>query len=273
VDATRRESLCGEIEAVIPIRCFACGRESEVSDYLAGLTIVCKNCGNRIEVAGQLNAATVSPAATAIRETPPDSPNPHTSANPPGIHAVQAPLPAILPSSLPAGFHQLPKPRSIMQHTADNKPVWAVERAKAMLSLGQTEPKIVEQLVSKGLSQEEATAIVDGILEEGVRKQVEPIRRVDRHNRIHRSLSALVAILTVLAAFYFYVPEIASLIAIRVSFIVAIIWFPDYIGAFGSRLVPWYTIHAIFIRWIAWLVLVLYCIRIVSLGLAASSSD
>src|SRR5262249_29292772 len=147
------------------IRCLACGREAEVSDFLAGLVIVCKHCGNRIEIpTNQTKVVNASVAATAIMEIPLNSLNEPSSIELPSVHAVQATTPETPQPIISENFHELPIPRSILQRTADDKPVWAVERAKAMLSLGEVEPRIVKQLVAKGLSEAEATAIVDGLL-------------------------------------------------------------------------------------------------------------
>jgi hypothetical protein len=167
---------------------------------------------------------------------------------------------------------KLPEARSIRKTSTAPPPNWAVERVKAMLALSQPIPVIVERLVAKGLSSEDASTAVDVVLEDRVRRTMAPIRNRERFEVAQRWLSLGVAAATLFFAFWNFHPWYVGLTAFRLAIPLGCIWFPDVLGFLisfvrtGSR----DAIYVFFIRLAAWLVLLAIATRTITFVLAAS---
>src|SRR5579884_3819536 len=172
---------------MIRATCPGCGRECAFADFLAGLTAVCKNCGHRIPVPA--SGPSAPRPEDAVRAAPGGAPPPR----PPG-DAIQAAPGTTQTTAMAASVLRLsegPAPPS------DG----AGERASELLPAGVRAPHLERELVAQGLSPEAAAAVVDKVLEERVRQQLQPLRQTDRHRLVHRLLSAAVGAVCVLAAY------------------------------------------------------------------------
>jgi hypothetical protein len=145
-----------------------------------------------------------------------------------------------------------PEVTSIRKTSTTPPPKWAVERVRAMLALNQAVPSIVERLVAKGLSAEDASTAVDMVLEDRVQRTMAPISKRERSNRLHRILSAAVAALTGIFAFSSGDGYYAILVSIRMAIPLACIWFMN------SE-----SVRGFFVRWAAWLFLIVLAARTV----------
>jgi DNA-directed RNA polymerase subunit RPC12/RpoP len=242
---------------MIRVDCPACGREFDFSDFLAGLTVVCKNCSQRILVPARRQPA--PPTGDAITSAPKTTrPAPANDAIAPAPNSTRPP-PTAVACELPV---EVPSIRnSPLDFTS------ATERASALLEAGETVPHIEQRLVALGLAPEVANLVVEKVLEERVRQQVEPMRRADQRNRWHRMLSAIVGCLCLLLACSLLQPWSLAKIGISVVLAVAWIWFPNAMGPYDGRNSVIGIIWGAFRRWVGWLVLIAISIHLLLLAI------
>jgi hypothetical protein len=128
-------------------------------------------------------------------------------------------------------------------------PDWAVRRADAALKIGQSVPEIERGLVAKGLSAALATAVVTAVLEGRVRAIQEPLERSERLRTAHRTASAVAACIGVGLAYGFGGGESAFKILRWLLVPLACIWWAELAEP---------SIPPRLIRWVAWLLLILF---------------
>jgi hypothetical protein len=164
---------------------------------------------------------------------------------------------------------KLPEARSIRKTSTAPPPEWAVERVKAMLALSQPIPVIVERLVAKGLSSEDASTAVDIVLEDRVRQTMAPIRNRERFEAAHRWLSLGIAAPTLFFAFWYFHPWYVCWTAFRLAIPVGCIWFPEILGFVIAfvHIAPSDRVQVFFVRLAAWLFLLAIAGRTIALGL------
>jgi hypothetical protein len=256
---------------VIRVQCPSCGHAFEFADYLAGLTAICKNCMQRIPVpASSKSLESGKDAIQPVQFFSTQAKSPETPAFAPD--AIR-PTPAVtLPEQMPPLTDRLPEARSIQKTSTAPPPEWALERVKAMLALAVPIPVIVERLVAKGLSAEDASTAVDLLLEDRVRRTMAPIRRNERFEAAHRWLSLGVAAATLLFAFWYFHVWYVCWTAFRLAIPLGCIWFPEVLGFLITfiPMVPRDAVQVFFIRLAAWLVLLAIAIRTITFGLAVS---
>jgi hypothetical protein len=134
-------------------------------------------------------------------------------------------------------------------------PDWPAERARAALNVGMSVPDVERQLVGKGLSPEEAAAVVRGVLEERLRTTAGPRELSTVELVLHRTLSMVFGVATVLAAFLSSGVMIATYVGILTAVAVGWIWrgrFWRWVSAverpsFGVRLAGWVLLGLIFL--------------------------
>jgi hypothetical protein len=131
-------------------------------------------------------------------------------------------------------------------------------------------PTSVQRLVAQGLSPEAATEVVEKVLEERFRQQLEPLAQADRRGRLHRVASGLVAGASVLLAYGFFGTWPACQTGLQVLLPLACIWFAGEMGAYASKYSAAEAVPGILIRWCGWFLLAVLVIRVVWLGVALS---
>jgi hypothetical protein len=171
---------------------------------------------------------------------------------PPAPETIQPTPTVTIATPIQAFVEKLPEARSIRKTSTSPPPEWAMERVRAMLALSEPIPRIVERLVAKGLSAEDASSAVDVVLEERVRATMAPIRERERYSKLHRILSAGVAVLAAIVAFTSGDGYYASWVCIRMAIPLTCIWF-----------VPSTSVKGFFVRWTAWLLLLALAARTV----------
>jgi hypothetical protein len=235
---------------VIRVTCPACGREFEFADFLGGLTAVCKNCGHRIPV-----------------------PAPGPSA-PPAGGAIQAASGVTAPPPTPVAPTQLPEAGPPVTTPFDSTPPpdWAIAQARALPRTGGGVPDSVQRLVAQGLSPEAATDVVEKVVEERIRQQVESLARAERRDRLHRVASVVAGGACVLLAYGFFGTWPACQTGLEVLLPVACIWLPDELGVYTSKYSFIRTSPGIVIRWCGWFLLAVIGIRVLWLGIALTSA-
>jgi DNA-directed RNA polymerase subunit RPC12/RpoP len=235
---------------VILVTCPACGREFEFADYLGGLTAVCKNCGHRILV--PVGGPKAPPAGDAIRAasgvtTPPPTP--------------------VAPTQLPEAGPPVNAP-----FDSTPPPDWAIAQARTLPRTEAGVPGSVQQLVAQGLSPEAATDVVEKIVEERIRQQVESLAQAERRDRLHRMASGVAGGACVLLAYWFFGAWPACKTGLQVLLAVACIWFPQEMGAYASKYSFNRTSLGLVIRWCGWLLLAVIGITVLWLGIALTSA-
>jgi hypothetical protein len=100
-----------------------------------------------------------------------------------------------------------------------------------MLKAGSSIPETEKRLVHRGLSPEEASALVDGVLDEAFRKQSEERLRANRRKWVHRVLSALLACAVIVIA-YRLPGRMASQISSGVLVSLACVWFSEELWSY-----------------------------------------
>ena len=234
---------------MIRVNCPACGREFEFADVLAGLTAVCKNCGHRIPVPAPGPKA--PPAGEAIQPAPGVTPSPPAPAAPPR-----------LPEAGPAGSSAV---------ASTPPPDWTIAQARALPRAEDRGPTSVQRLVAQGLSPDAATDVVEKVLEERIRQQVEPLAQAERRRRRHRLASGLTAGACVLLAYGFFGTWSACQTGLQVLLPLACIWFADEMGGYASKYSLAEAVPGLVIRWCGWFLLAVLAIRVVWLGIALST--
>jgi hypothetical protein len=262
---------------MIRVSCPGCNREFDFADFLAGLTTVCKHCGQGIPIPSAQRPTSSSVNTKPASEVALKASSGATEASRPGARAsageaIQSANDPVQESPGPnrdltdsqqklSVDLKIPDIRSDSMSATGARPApeWAFERTKAMLQLGYSAPEMVQQLTAQGLHPEIATAVLDQLLEEQVKQQVEPLRRIERGRPIHRTVSAVVAVSCVGLSFYYFGGPYAAWTSIRVLVPTALIWFPEELNGLWSRASP------LVIRWVGWLVLVLIFGRVMML--------
>ena len=236
---------------MIRVQCPSCGLAFDFADYLAGLTAICKNCTQRIPVPA--SSKSMESGKEAVQQTPTPVSGQRLLDQPASTSDAIQPTPGVTQTpQMPAFMEKFPEAPSIRKTSTTPPPEWAVERVRAMLALNQPIPSIVERLVAKGLSAEDASTAVDLVLEDRVQRTMAPIRRRDRTNKLHRILSVAVAALTGIFASSSGDGYYASWVCLRMAIPLTCIWFMNS----GS-------VRAFFVRWAAWLFLIVLAARTV----------
>jgi hypothetical protein len=130
---------------------------------------------------------------------------------------------------------------------------WAEIHVRASLSMGHELPEIQRRLVARGLTPEAAASVMASVLGTQVRGHTESIEAADRRRRMHRLLSAVVAVASVLLA-YFYGGGWSVYLTLRLIVLPLIcIWFADEIA--DTAKIPGGGI----LRAFAWIPLIAVC--------------
>jgi hypothetical protein len=140
-----------------------------------------------------------------------------------------------------------------------------------MLRMGLEVSQVEQRLVADGLSPEAATAIVAQVLGEGFRQRVAALARAERRDRLHQMLSGVVGCACLGFAYWRFGPESAGRTLLVILLPLASIWFPDGIAAYIGGSFPLGTWRGVFIRWCAWLVLIVVSGRLLWFGLILTS--
>jgi hypothetical protein len=154
-------------------------------------------------------------------------------------------------------------------------PDWAIEHARAALRIGRSAPDIEQLLVARGLAPEAAASVVNRVLEDHVREAVEPQERAQRRLWIHRILSAIIALMYIIPAFWLGGVESALKVLAGLLLPLACIWFGDQMGSATGPiglLSPWITFSTpgVFVRLGGWLVLLAAPVTVVIVALIHS---
>jgi hypothetical protein len=147
-------------------------------------------------------------------------------------------------------------------------PDWAIAQARALPRAEGNGPATVQRLVAQGLSPEAAAEVVEKVLEERIRQQLEPLAQAERRTRIHRLASGFVAVACVVLAYGFFGTWSACQTGLKLLLPVACIWFADEMGGYTSKYSFSGTVPGLLIRWCGWLLLVVIAIMILGLGIA-----
>jgi hypothetical protein len=124
-------------------------------------------------------------------------------------------------------------------------PQWAIERVQAALRLGLRVPEIEQQLITKGLTPEQATATVLAVLEGRIQQQAGPLATEERHKLLHQVASTVVAVSCVALAYWYGGYYGSGYSAVRVFVVVLGPWLCIWLSWMGStsqtglRLIAW----------------------------------
>jgi hypothetical protein len=125
-----------------------------------------------------------------------------------------------------------------------------------LLRSGVAALEIERRLTSQGLSPGAAAAVVDRVLGDQARRQVEPLQQAEWRNRLHRIVSGALGAAFVVIAFVFLGTWAACRTALGMLLPLACTWFPDAMAFRKMRSLgsPW---GSLILRWLGWLFLLL----------------
>lgn len=143
---------------------------------------------------------------------------------------------------------------------------WAMEHVRAALRIGIEVPDIERQLVARGLTPEVAEAVVTNVLGERVRADQPNTPERQRRRFLHRMLSGVVAFGCVVLEFWFGGGFSAGRDIFCLLLPTTCIWFGDA-PWFRKRFPQSSVASGVVVRWLGWLVLLLYFLYQVELVL------
>jgi len=122
-------------------------------------------------------------------------------------------------------FSDMAKIRSNRGSDAASTPEWVTGYASVLLKTGLRLPEVEERLVARGLTPELASKVVEELLEARIRQQVLAQKRLDRWKSLNRILSAVVAVVYIVIAYWSGGDSFAGEVTLELVLPLACIWF------------------------------------------------